>query len=158
MSERKAAMSAGQQFIKDKGYSHRTQVKPSWTLLLLTEHKYLAEKQHCALIISMNSGNFLLLQNSATIEANKLNIGYNLSLSYFSCRSKCFLQELRQPCSSSSSVTGKTRMRPLAPVRPTLLAALPKWNKCPSMPPHCTLTRLWQLSTAWWMMARAKSR
>ena len=27
MTERKAAMSAGQQFIKDKGYSHKTQVK-----------------------------------------------------------------------------------------------------------------------------------
>lgn len=37
-SERKAAMSAGQQFIKDKGYSSKTQVTPVAIFPIITVH------------------------------------------------------------------------------------------------------------------------
>lgn len=38
MSERKAAMSAGQKFIKEKGYSPKTQVTPVEIFAIITVH------------------------------------------------------------------------------------------------------------------------
>lgn len=102
-SERKAAMSAGQQFIKDKGYSKKTQVE-------LTESTSLAEK---ALF------RMYRIRLITVIKKHEVKHWLNLTLSYFLQRSKSFLQELRQLCSNSSSVTGGTKTRLQVPVKPT---------------------------------------
>lgn len=49
-------------------------------------------------------------------------------------------------------------MRRPAPQRPTPSVASLRWSRCRSTPPPCTPTPPWLRSTAWWTMARARSR
>lgn len=131
-------MSVGQQFIKDKGYSNKTQVR----LRVAPTRKQTHVWQKSRILFS-----------TLLLESDWLELFFS-----FSYRSKYFPQEVRRLCSSSSSATGGTKTRPRAPVRPTPLDASQKWIRCLSMPPACTPTRPWQPSTAWWMMERERSR
>uniref|UniRef100_A0AAZ1XJE3 Uncharacterized protein n=1 Tax=Oreochromis aureus TaxID=47969 RepID=A0AAZ1XJE3_OREAU len=79
-----------------------------------------------------------------TVSSVQLTIKANLCMT---CRSRYFLQVAKRLSLSSSFPTGGIRMRPQVPV-----------SRFPLMPPPYTQTKPWRRSTAWWTMARAKSR
>lgn len=131
--ERAAALTAANQFIKDKNYSSDTKV-------MLACGENMLEK-HYSSYLDFPLMHMLIPQSVFDVD-----------------RSRSCQKGVRPPCLSSSSSTGWTRMKLQARVSPTELVKLPRWSRSPSMPLNSMTATPWLPSTAWWMMDPGKSR